>query len=205
VPPLFVTLRDSAPPTSPSHGAPTRDGDASVARVHTVVCKSLGHARKLALETPPATRWVLLFDACIGGGSDPVDALWMEACDGARLRTFALAQRYDPDTHAPIGPVQPWSDDDGACDRATLGSAAPNNGADANAAGVTAAVGSATLEAEPWTGTCPHCGEAFEVLIEPACSMQQFVEDCQVCCRPIDVTVQQTPRGWDVRLGSALG
>lgn len=38
---------------------------------------------------------------------------------------------------------------------------------------------------------CPYCGEAIEVLIDPEEAGQQYIEDCQVCCKPIifDVTV----------------
>ncbi|MBI3939394.1 MAG: CPXCG motif-containing cysteine-rich protein [Acidobacteria bacterium] len=36
---------------------------------------------------------------------------------------------------------------------------------------------------------CPHCGEWLEVLIDPSVSWQVYVEDCQVCCRPIEIHV----------------
>ena len=32
---------------------------------------------------------------------------------------------------------------------------------------------------------CPYCGETISVLIDPEDSGQQYVEDCQVCCKPI--------------------
>jgi len=32
---------------------------------------------------------------------------------------------------------------------------------------------------------CPYCGEAIRVLIDPESIGQQYIEDCQVCCRPI--------------------
>ena len=37
---------------------------------------------------------------------------------------------------------------------------------------------------------CPYCGEPIEILLEPGDEAQRYVEDCQVCCRPITVTVQ---------------
>lgn len=39
--------------------------------------------------------------------------------------------------------------------------------------------------------SCPYCGESFEALIDCSVSHQQYIEDCEVCCRPInfDVTV----------------
>ena len=41
---------------------------------------------------------------------------------------------------------------------------------------------------------CPYCGESIEVLIDCSESQQDYIEDCQVCCCPIDfhVTVDQS-------------
>lgn len=38
---------------------------------------------------------------------------------------------------------------------------------------------------------CPYCGEAIAVLLDHSLPHQNYIEDCQVCCRPIifDVTV----------------
>lgn len=36
---------------------------------------------------------------------------------------------------------------------------------------------------------CPYCGETIEVLIDSSESEQRYIEDCQVCCRPIEVAV----------------
>ena len=33
--------------------------------------------------------------------------------------------------------------------------------------------------------SCPYCGEMLQVLVELAEVEQQYIEDCQVCCRPI--------------------
>ena len=33
--------------------------------------------------------------------------------------------------------------------------------------------------------SCPYCGEAIEVLIDPQEVGHQYIEDCQVCCKPI--------------------
>lgn len=32
---------------------------------------------------------------------------------------------------------------------------------------------------------CPYCGESIEVLIEATEESYEYIEDCQVCCRPI--------------------
>lgn len=43
---------------------------------------------------------------------------------------------------------------------------------------------------------CPHCGEANAVALDPSGgSTQEYVEDCQVCCRPWRVTVRYEADG----------
>lgn len=36
---------------------------------------------------------------------------------------------------------------------------------------------------------CPYCGETIEVLIDGSAGEQQYIEDCSVCCRPIEIAV----------------
>ena len=36
---------------------------------------------------------------------------------------------------------------------------------------------------------CPYCGEPIELVIDCSILQQQYVEDCQVCCRPMIVNV----------------
>ena len=37
---------------------------------------------------------------------------------------------------------------------------------------------------------CPHCGEVNAIALDPSGgSTQEYVEDCQVCCRPWRLTV----------------
>ncbi len=36
---------------------------------------------------------------------------------------------------------------------------------------------------------CPYCGESIEVLIDCSVQQQEYIEDCQVCCRPIEFNV----------------
>ena len=37
---------------------------------------------------------------------------------------------------------------------------------------------------------CPHCWEYFELLVDASVDSQEYVEDCEVCCRPIDFIVE---------------
>ncbi len=37
---------------------------------------------------------------------------------------------------------------------------------------------------------CPYCGEAYETVADPSAGSQRYIEDCAVCCRPIEVTLR---------------
>lgn len=43
--------------------------------------------------------------------------------------------------------------------------------------------------------SCPYCGEIIEVLIEASEFQQTYIEDCQVCCRPINFDVSTSLEG----------
>ena len=34
---------------------------------------------------------------------------------------------------------------------------------------------------------CPYCFAPISVLVDPSVPAQAYVEDCEVCCHPIDV------------------
>lgn len=36
---------------------------------------------------------------------------------------------------------------------------------------------------------CPYCGETIDLAIDDSVDQQQYVEDCHVCCRPINIAV----------------
>lgn len=42
---------------------------------------------------------------------------------------------------------------------------------------------------------CPYCGEVIQVLIEPSDISQQYIEDCQVCCKPINFIISEDHHG----------
>lgn len=35
---------------------------------------------------------------------------------------------------------------------------------------------------------CPCCGEPITVLVDTSAPSQEYVEDCEVCCRPMVLT-----------------
>jgi hypothetical protein len=36
---------------------------------------------------------------------------------------------------------------------------------------------------------CPYCGERVELMIDGSEDLQHYVEDCPVCCRPMEISV----------------
>lgn len=34
---------------------------------------------------------------------------------------------------------------------------------------------------------CPYCGEVISLALDASAGPQRYIEDCQVCCRPITV------------------
>ena len=44
-------------------------------------------------------------------------------------------------------------------------------------------------EATRWVEVCcPYCGEGFETLVDLSAGAATYVEDCQVCCQPIEMS-----------------
>jgi hypothetical protein len=37
---------------------------------------------------------------------------------------------------------------------------------------------------------CPYCGEAFETRADPSSGSCSYVEDCHVCCQPIEMALR---------------
>lgn len=47
---------------------------------------------------------------------------------------------------------------------------------------------------------CPYCGEPIELFVDPgviedADATPRYTEDCQVCCKPIDIAVSIDDEG----------
>jgi transcription elongation factor Elf1 len=37
---------------------------------------------------------------------------------------------------------------------------------------------------------CPYCAEATEIVLDLSAGDQSYVEDCQVCCQPMQVSFE---------------
>ena len=35
--------------------------------------------------------------------------------------------------------------------------------------------------------TCPYCWEEISMILEPRLEERVYIEDCEVCCRPIEI------------------
>ena len=42
---------------------------------------------------------------------------------------------------------------------------------------------------------CPYCGEAFETSADASAGSCSYVEDCQVCCQPIEMELRVDDAG----------
>ena len=36
---------------------------------------------------------------------------------------------------------------------------------------------------------CPYCGEPISVIVDHSVGVQEYIEDCQVCCRPLVLSI----------------
>ncbi|HIO92713.1 MAG TPA: CPXCG motif-containing cysteine-rich protein [Leucothrix mucor] len=43
--------------------------------------------------------------------------------------------------------------------------------------------------------SCPYCGELLDILIDISAGDESYVEDCKVCCRPIEISVFEDVQG----------
>ncbi len=50
---------------------------------------------------------------------------------------------------------------------------------------------------EPPVVSCPYCGERVEVAIDPSAGSHATIEDCTVCCHPMELRVE-VGRGGEV-------
>ncbi|MCJ8169998.1 CPXCG motif-containing cysteine-rich protein [Atopomonas sediminilitoris] len=48
--------------------------------------------------------------------------------------------------------------------------------------------------------SCPYCGEQIELLVDASGGDQRYIEDCSVCCRPIEVALWVDAQGYQVQV-----
>lgn len=42
---------------------------------------------------------------------------------------------------------------------------------------------------------CPYCAETITILVDGSVEQQSYIEDCQVCCRPIVIQLDISSAG----------
>ncbi|MDG2250446.1 MAG: CPXCG motif-containing cysteine-rich protein [Gammaproteobacteria bacterium] len=42
---------------------------------------------------------------------------------------------------------------------------------------------------------CPYCGESIQLLVDCSVPHQEYIEDCQVCCRPMQILANVNEEG----------
>jgi hypothetical protein len=42
---------------------------------------------------------------------------------------------------------------------------------------------------------CPYCGESFETQVDTSSGSARYVEDCQICCQPIEFSLEVNHAG----------
>ncbi|HJR14831.1 MAG TPA: CPXCG motif-containing cysteine-rich protein [Rhodanobacteraceae bacterium] len=47
---------------------------------------------------------------------------------------------------------------------------------------------------------CPYCGESIEIVVDESAGSAAYVEDCPVCCRPMQVAVEVDGSAISVRV-----
>lgn len=43
------------------------------------------------------------------------------------------------------------------------------------------------MDQQEYFFTCPYCWESISMLLDTSVEAQTFVEDCEVCCHPIEI------------------
>ena len=43
--------------------------------------------------------------------------------------------------------------------------------------------------------SCPYCGEAVQLVVDEGADEQDYIEDCQVCCRPMQISARMDGDG----------
>ncbi len=42
---------------------------------------------------------------------------------------------------------------------------------------------------------CPHCGERISMLLDLSAGCQRYIEDCEVCCNPVEIVFRAEEGG----------
>lgn len=46
---------------------------------------------------------------------------------------------------------------------------------------------------------CPYCWESINILVDCSVEAQEYIEDCEVCCQPIQIQVRLIGEETDIQ------
>lgn len=49
---------------------------------------------------------------------------------------------------------------------------------------------------------CPYCDERLEVSVEPDALGQSYIEDCQICCQPMQMNIFTDPASGELSVSA---
>ena len=48
---------------------------------------------------------------------------------------------------------------------------------------------------QPQAVQCPFCGEVFDTMVDLSAGSTSYIEDCQICCQPIEFRLEAAEDG----------
>ena len=57
------------------------------------------------------------------------------------------------------------------------------------------AAGGGADSVQPQAVQCPYCGEVFDTVVDLSAGSTSYIEDCQVCCQPIEFRLEVADDG----------
>jgi hypothetical protein len=67
------------------------------------------------------------------------------------------------------------------------------------------AAGTNDAGTQPVSVSCPYCGESFETVVDVSAGSASYIEDCQVCCQPIEMSLEVDVSGEFAGLSARRG
>jgi Cysteine-rich CPXCG len=65
--------------------------------------------------------------------------------------------------------------------------------------------GNAATDTQFYLVECPYCGESFETSVDTSSGSARYVEDCQICCQPIEFSLEVDHAGLLQSLSTVRG
>ena len=50
---------------------------------------------------------------------------------------------------------------------------------------------------------CPYCGESYQTVVDLSGGSQRYIEDCAICCKPIEILLRVGADGELIEIATA--